>query len=172
MFPRQSGIVCSTCGSAVSRSLILIFFAEAERRDPTILQRWESLSPASRKMIVRPHGCGAVGGLATWCTLTASSANFPNNWLCADAELWCRLASTGEDDSLALKKKVTIDDLFGPDLQIHDPDAKWLSGEENITSHMLSNEILPNCVRIRVRLWLIWTRSGFVEKKKCLSWGS
>ena len=37
--------------------------------------------------------------------------------------------STGEDDSLALKKKVTIDDVFGPDLQIHDPDAKWLSGE-------------------------------------------
>lgn len=38
---------------------------------------------------------------------------------------------TGEDDSLALKKKVTIDDVFGPDLQIHDPDAKWLSGEES-----------------------------------------
>lgn len=37
--------------------------------------------------------------------------------------------STGEDDSLALKKKVTIDNVFGPDFQIHDPDAKWLSGE-------------------------------------------
>lgn len=37
--------------------------------------------------------------------------------------------STGEDDSLALKKKVTIEDVFGPDLHIHDPDAKWLSGE-------------------------------------------
>lgn len=36
---------------------------------------------------------------------------------------------TGEDDSLALKKKVTIEDVFGPDLLIHDPDAKWLSGE-------------------------------------------
>ncbi len=36
---------------------------------------------------------------------------------------------TGEDDSLALKKKVTIEDVFGPDLHIHDPDAKWLSGE-------------------------------------------
>lgn len=35
----------------------------------------------------------------------------------------------GEDDSLALKKKVTIEDVFGPDLRIHDPDAKWLSGE-------------------------------------------
>lgn len=36
---------------------------------------------------------------------------------------------TGEDDSLALKKKVAIEDVFGPDLHIHDPDAKWLSGE-------------------------------------------
>ncbi len=39
------------------------------------------------------------------------------------------MLSTGEDDSLALKKKVTIEDVFGPDLHIHDPDAKWLSGE-------------------------------------------
>lgn len=37
--------------------------------------------------------------------------------------------STGEDDSLANKKKVTVEDVFGPDLHIHDPDAKWLSGE-------------------------------------------
>lgn len=37
--------------------------------------------------------------------------------------------ATGEDDSLALKKKVTIEDVFGPDLHIHDPDARWLSGE-------------------------------------------
>lgn len=35
---------------------------------------------------------------------------------------------TGEDDSLAHKKKVTIEDIFGADLRIHDPDAKWLSG--------------------------------------------
>ncbi|XP_075953479.1 A-type potassium channel modulatory protein DPP6-like [Anarhichas minor] len=34
------------------------------------------------------------------------------------------------DDSLAQKKKVTIEDVFGPDLHIHDPDAKWLSDNE------------------------------------------
>uniref|UniRef100_A0AAX7VA59 Dipeptidyl-peptidase 6b n=1 Tax=Astatotilapia calliptera TaxID=8154 RepID=A0AAX7VA59_ASTCA len=34
------------------------------------------------------------------------------------------------DDSLALKKKVTVEDIFGADLHIHDPDAKWLSDNE------------------------------------------
>ncbi|KAM3866400.1 A-type potassium channel modulatory protein DPP6-like [Diretmus argenteus] len=34
------------------------------------------------------------------------------------------------DDSLALRKKVTVEDVVGPDLRIHDPDAKWLSGNE------------------------------------------
>uniref|UniRef100_A0A665U1Y5 Dipeptidyl-peptidase 6b n=1 Tax=Echeneis naucrates TaxID=173247 RepID=A0A665U1Y5_ECHNA len=40
------------------------------------------------------------------------------------------LLTPREDDSLALKKKVTIDDVFGPDLHIHDPHAKWLSDNE------------------------------------------
>uniref|UniRef100_A0A8D0D5Z3 Dipeptidyl-peptidase 6b n=1 Tax=Sander lucioperca TaxID=283035 RepID=A0A8D0D5Z3_SANLU len=40
------------------------------------------------------------------------------------------LLTPREDDSLALKKKVTIEDVFGPDLHIHDPDAKWLSDNE------------------------------------------
>ncbi|KAM3603816.1 uncharacterized protein V6R79_002545 [Siganus canaliculatus] len=40
------------------------------------------------------------------------------------------LLTPREDDSLALKKKVTIEDVFGPDLRIHDPDAKWLSDIE------------------------------------------
>ncbi|KAM4556953.1 A-type potassium channel modulatory protein DPP6-like isoform 3-T3 [Fundulus diaphanus] len=40
------------------------------------------------------------------------------------------LLTPSEDDSLALKKKVTIEDIFGADLRIHDPDAKWLSDKE------------------------------------------
>ncbi|XP_015228068.1 PREDICTED: dipeptidyl aminopeptidase-like protein 6 isoform X2 [Cyprinodon variegatus] len=40
------------------------------------------------------------------------------------------LLTPSEDDSLALKKKVTLDDVFGADLRIHDPDAKWLSDKE------------------------------------------
>lgn len=36
---------------------------------------------------------------------------------------------SGEDNNLALMKKVTVEDVFGPDLHIHEPDAKWLSGE-------------------------------------------
>uniref|UniRef100_A0A672HJ73 Dipeptidyl-peptidase 6b n=1 Tax=Salarias fasciatus TaxID=181472 RepID=A0A672HJ73_SALFA len=40
------------------------------------------------------------------------------------------LLTPREDDSNALKKKVTIEDVFGLDLHIHDPDAKWLSDNE------------------------------------------
>uniref|UniRef100_A0AAQ4RKR5 Dipeptidyl-peptidase 6b n=1 Tax=Gasterosteus aculeatus aculeatus TaxID=481459 RepID=A0AAQ4RKR5_GASAC len=40
------------------------------------------------------------------------------------------LLTPREDDSLALKKKVTIEDVFGADLHIHDPDARWLSDNE------------------------------------------
>ncbi|XP_061696182.1 dipeptidyl aminopeptidase-like protein 6b [Syngnathoides biaculeatus] len=40
------------------------------------------------------------------------------------------LLTPREDDSLALKKKVGLDDVFGPDLRVHDPDAVWLSGNE------------------------------------------
>uniref|UniRef100_A0A671P9D7 Dipeptidyl aminopeptidase-like protein 6 n=1 Tax=Sinocyclocheilus anshuiensis TaxID=1608454 RepID=A0A671P9D7_9TELE len=39
------------------------------------------------------------------------------------------LLTPTEDDSLASKKKVTIEDMFSGKLQAHDPEATWISGE-------------------------------------------
>uniref|UniRef100_A0A3Q3FYQ6 Dipeptidyl-peptidase 6b n=1 Tax=Labrus bergylta TaxID=56723 RepID=A0A3Q3FYQ6_9LABR len=51
------------------------------------------------------------------------------------------LLTPREDDSLALKKKVTIEDVFGPDLRIHDPEAKWLSGESRAAKYQVSPDM-------------------------------
>lgn len=61
-----------------------------------------------------------------------------------------------EDNSLSQKKKVTLEDLFSDEFKVHDPEAKWISGECRVPGAVRNPFPAPHHLLIA---WLSWFAS-------------
>ncbi|XP_051556799.1 dipeptidyl aminopeptidase-like protein 6b isoform X1 [Myxocyprinus asiaticus] len=82
------------------------------------------------------------------------------------------LLTPSEDDSLAFKKKVTIEDLFNGKLQAHDPEATWLSNTEllyrNREGDVVKLNVLTNSTEVLVnhKMFESFRNQGFYKPTK------
>lgn len=63
------------------------------------------------------------------CSRMAIGMSYGPSFTKAEGVTICLLCFLVEDNSLSQKKKVTVEDLFSEDFKVHDPEAKWISGE-------------------------------------------